>query len=70
MEYKDYIKNLLIQKDDRILLTNKNKSILACVELLEEEVTNFDYDSDRDIILIVYNIFFNFFKFIFMISNN
>ena len=52
MEYKDYIKNLLILKDDRILLTNKNKSILACVELLEEEVTNFDYEGDNDLIYI------------------
>lgn len=44
MDYKQYIKNLLINNKDGLLKTNKNKTTIALVEILEEEITNFNYD--------------------------
>lgn len=49
MDYKEYIRDLLIKKDDNIYKTNKYKAASACIEILEEEITNFKYDSNRNI---------------------
>lgn len=49
MDYKQHIKNLLTKNKQGIFKTNKNKSIAALVDILEEEITAFDYDSNKNI---------------------
>lgn len=56
MDYKQHIKNLLIKNKEAILNMNKNKSSLALVSILEEEINNFDYNSEHDITYL-FNIF-------------
>lgn len=49
MDYKQHIKNLLKKNKENILNTNKNKSSIALVDILEDEIENFEYSSDEDI---------------------
>lgn len=47
--YKKHIKRLLLEKPDAILLTNKYKSAITLVDILEDELNDFRYDSTKDI---------------------
>ena len=52
MDYKQHIKNLLLNNKEGILKTNKNKSSIALVDILEDEITSFEYESDKNIYFI------------------
>lgn len=52
MDYKQHIKNLLLNNKEAILKTNKNKSSIALVDILEDEITNFKYESNKNIYFI------------------
>ena len=47
--YKKYIKRLLEKKPDDILLTNKYKSAITLVDILEDELNDFRYDGDKNL---------------------
>lgn len=49
MDYKQHIKNLLLNNKENIINTNKNKSSIALAMILEEEIDNFDYNGKNDI---------------------
>ena len=49
MDYKQHIKNLLLKNKEGIFKTNKNKSVDTLVQILEEEITDFNYDSNKNI---------------------
>ena len=49
MDYKQHIKNLLIKEKHSIMYTNKNKSSVALVDILEDEMLSFDYNATNDI---------------------
>lgn len=49
MDYKQHIKNLLIKNKEGIFKTNKNKSVVVLVDILEEEITTFDYEGGKNI---------------------
>lgn len=49
MDYKQHIKNLLLNNKENVINTNKNKSSIALTMILEEEIDNFDYNGKNDI---------------------
>lgn len=49
MDYKQRIKNLLINDKEKLKYTNKNKTSVSLVEILEEEMINFKYEDTNDI---------------------
>lgn len=49
MDYKQHIKNLLLKKKDELFRTNKYKTSTSLVDILEEEILNFSYDSTNNI---------------------
>ena len=49
MDYKQHIKNLLLKNKEGIYKTNKNKSVVVLVDILEEEITNFTYEGSKNI---------------------
>ena len=49
MDYKQHIKNLLLKNKEGIFKTNKNKSVATLVQILKEEITDFNYDSNKNI---------------------
>ena len=49
MDYKQRIKNLLINDKEKLKYTNKNKTSISLVEILEEEMINFKYEDTNDI---------------------
>ena len=49
-------KNLLLKNKEGIFKTNKNKSVATLVQILEEEITDFNYDSNKNIYFLL-NIF-------------
>ena len=49
MDYKQHIKNLLIKNKEGIFKTNKNKSVVVLVDILEEEITTFAYEGGKNI---------------------
>lgn len=49
MDYKQHIKKLLKKEKYQIMYTNKNKSSVVLVDILEEEITNFSYEDTHDI---------------------
>ena len=49
MDYKQHIKKLLLKDKNAIKYTNKNKTSIALVDILEEEILNFSYDDTKDI---------------------
>ena len=49
MDYKQHIKNLLLKNKEGIYKTNKNKSVVVLVDILEEEITNFNYEGNKNV---------------------
>lgn len=49
MEYKDHIKELLLKNPTKLEHTNKNKTALALVDILENELQEFDYYQEKNI---------------------
>jgi hypothetical protein len=49
LSYNRYIKKLLNNNADAILLTNKYKSAIALVDILESEIESFKYEEENDI---------------------
>lgn len=49
MSYTDHVKNLLINDKDELKNSNKFKACNAMVDILEDEINNFSYDSDNDV---------------------
>ena len=47
--YKKYIKKLLDENPEGILLTNKYKSAVTLVDILEEELSEFRYEGTKDL---------------------
>lgn len=57
MDYKNYIKNLLINNNnEEILATNKKTTSETLVDILEENINDFNFDSTEDITYL-FNIF-------------
>lgn len=49
LNYKNRIKRLLQESPNDILFTNKYKSAITLVEILQEELNTFKYDRDEDL---------------------
>lgn len=49
MDYKQHIKKLLKTNKETLFNTNKNKTSVALVDILEDEMTNFSYQKTHDI---------------------
>lgn len=49
LTYTNRIRRLLIESPNDILFTNKYKSAITLVEILEEELNEFRYDGDKDL---------------------
>lgn len=52
MNYKEHIKNLLLKNKEDVLKTNKNKSVISLVDILDEFITNYDLSSEESVLYI------------------
>lgn len=64
MDYKQHIKHLLKNNKEGILKTNPNKSAIALVDILEDEITSFDYNSPTSLVYLfdMFDILFSLLK--------